>query len=267
MKYLRLLGLTILMSGCASVSPPISEMRGDVKNVSFVQLGSEPLSYSFGVTDTSSFWAAYGNGVAGQMGGGTLWTGLAADGQKKGLEKMPENARILRGLYDNHSLVPDIRENILPELAGLWSVQYRPGELQVYEKGDLRLDKEGNLVGFEGNSDLVLLYSVSNIMLTERFSMGGALAAGLTMGTHTKSVTTTASVRLEAYKRDPAINTYTKAWALGCGADYTQMKKAYPFPEVVKSKEKVAELLDETTQISINGCNKAISRLSQQAMK
>lgn len=266
MKILLLAGLGLLLSACASVTP-VSELRGDVNGVTFVQLGSEPLSYSFGVVDTSSFWAAYGDGVSSQLGGGALWTGLAADGRNKGMEKMPENARILRELYGNHSLVPDIREDVLPQLAGLWSVDYRPGDLQIREKGEVEFDQEGNLVGFDGASDLVLMYSVGNITLTERFSMGGALASGLTMGTNTKSVTTTAAVRLQAYKRDPATGRHANIWTMGCGANYTQMKTAYPFPEVVKSEEKVAELLDETARISIDGCNKTIARFSQQASK
>lgn len=267
MKTLQLLGLTLLISGCASMAPPVSELRSDVNSVTFVQLGAEPINYSFGVVDTSSFWAAYGDGVSGQLGGGALWTGLAADGRKKGMEKMPDNARLMRELYGTHPLVARVRDSVLPGLGKLWSVRYEPDQLLVRERGEITFDKEGNLLGFDSDSDLVLLYSVSNIMLTERFSMGGALASGFTMGTNTKSVTTTATVRLEAYKRDPATSKHTNVWTLGCGANYTQMKKSYPFPEVVKSKEKVTELLDETAQISIDGCNKTIDRFNQQARK
>jgi hypothetical protein len=123
------------------------------------------------------------------------------------------------------------------------------------------------LVNFDGDTDLVLLYSVSGITLTERFSMGGALAAGFTMGTNTKDVTTTDSVLFQAFRRDPASGNYATIWNLGCCASYVQMKMAYPFPEAIKSKQKIAEMLDESAAISIEGCNKTLHRFSQQAKK
>ena len=267
MKVIRLFGLVLLISGCASNAPLVSDLRSDVHSVTFVQLGSEPQNYSFGVVDTSSFWAAYGDGVSAQLGGGALWTGLAADGRKQGMEEAPDNARLMRELYGTHPLMARVRAAVLPELGRLWSAPYDPDQLVIADRGDITFDQEGNLLGFNSDSDLVLMYGVSNVMLTERFSMGGALASGLTMGTNTKSVTTTATVRLQAYKRDPASDKYVNVWTLGCGANYTQMKKSYPFPEVVKAKEKVAELLDETSLISIDGCNKALARFNRQASK
>ncbi len=267
MKFIYLLVLAMLASGCATVTPPVSELRSDVNSVTFIQMGHEPLSFSFGVVDTSSFWAAYGDGVSSQLGGGTLWTGLAADGRRKGMEKAPDNATILKGLYGNHSLVTDVRDSVLPKLAGLWAVPYHPEELRILERDQITFDEQRNLVGFDSNSDLLLMYSVNNISLTERFSMGGALASGFTMGTNTKSVTTTAAVNLSAFKRDPASGTYTNIWTLGCGANYTQMKSSYPFSEAVQSAEKIASLLDETTSVSIDSCSKTITRFNKQAMK
>lgn len=266
MKCSLLPVLALLVAGCANIQT-VSELRGDASSATFIQVGSEPWNYTFGVVDTSSFWAAYGDGVSDQLGGDTLWTGLATDGRKQATSKADEHAAILRELYDHHPLVDRIGAGIMPQLASLWDISYRPGVLRTVERDAVQFDDNRNLVNSDADTDLVFLYNVGAVTLTERFSMGGALASGLTMGTNTKNVTTTATVRLQAFKRDPASGNYNNIWSMGCGTNYVQMKTAYPFPEAIKSKEKIAEMLDEATALSIEGCNKTLNTLSQQAKK
>jgi hypothetical protein len=103
------------------------------------------------------------------------------------------------------------------------------------------------------------MLEVNNINLTEIFSMGGAFAAGLTMGTNTKSLTTEATVALRAFK--PSVDepgTYEMAWWRLCGPNYTTMKTSYTMDELQEKPELIQQILDEAKVQAVEGCSRVL---------
>ncbi len=256
-KYISLLPVLLALTACATSSPSISELRANARSATFVQHGHEPVRYGFGVVDTSSFWAAYGSGVSSQLGGGTLWEGLAADGRAEGQKRAPTVAEVMRWLYNKHPLVDRTGAALMPKLATVWGVAYNPAKLLILGNEIKAVeDQEGNFIAFRPDTDLVILYEVNNLLLTERFTMGNALLAGVTFGTNTKNVTACSSWR------DPASGQYKRIWLSGCGLHTMYMTTDFPFPEVIKSQAKAKQLWDEATSKTVEICSGHLTNLA-----
>lgn len=254
--------LVVWLAGCAS-APSISELRQDVHSVTFVQYGKQPLVMSFGVVDTASFWATYGSGVAAQTGGGAAWHGLESSGRATTAKRAPTAAETMRYLYNNHPMAHQALTAVMPEFARAWGVAYDAKRLQVIEPNRPFEDQDGYLTGFVPTTDLVLAAWVNNLQLTEKLSLGSALAAGFTLGTNTKKVTAESYLWLRAYRRDPASGRYKRVWGDGCGVLNTQMTVSYPFPEIVQSRDKAKQLWDEAAPKLIENCKLRLQQLVQ----
>ena len=100
---------------------------------------------------------------------------------------------------------------------------------------------------------------VRNVNLTERFSMGGALAAGLTFGANRKSLTTEVSVAVRAIRHNTSDGSYKQIWSELCGTNYTTMKTSYPLKDLEESHDKVIEILTEATERSIANCTRRLA--------
>lgn len=258
-KLFILVGITLLFSGCAA-NPPVSELRQGVQSVVYVQNGVEPLRYSTGVIDASSFWAEYGSQMGAQTGG-TLWYALDASESKRQLTKAEQNAQMVRGLYAHHDLATAVYSDLMPKLARAWNQHYDAGELVVLDDNFAHVE-EGKLKNFKTSADLVLMLEVSNVNLTEIFSMGGAFAAGLTMGLNTKSLTTEASVLMRAFKpSETEPGSHELAWARSCGPNYTTMKSSYTLEELHEQPGRMQEILDEARTQAIEGCTNMLANL------
>ena len=247
-KLFLVFWVSSLLYGCASTLP-VSELKQGVKTVAFVQNGTAPLSYSTGVIDTSSFWANYGGGM-----NGLAFDAIAAGAQSRELSKAEQNALMVKSLYGDSDLAPVVYREIMPKLAGAWGQNFDPAELVVLDEKPASVVDE-KLQNFKSSADLVLMLEVYNINLTERFSMGGAFAAGFTMGANTKSLTTEASVIMRAFKpsvSDPG--TYEQAWIRGCGPNYTTMKTSYTLDELKEKPERMQEILNEAKAQAVEGC-------------
>jgi hypothetical protein len=252
----------LLLSGCAS-QPPVSELRAGVRNATFIQYGTEPLNYTFGVVDTGSFWAAYGSSVSGNLGGSLLAEGAAASGRADVAKKAPEAAAVMKKLYGDHSMVNDVSRSVMPQLAQIWGVPYAPRDLHIVQPSAPLEDAQGNLIAGTPTTDLVLAFAFNNLTLTEKFSMGGALAAGFTMGTNTKKVAAQTTVTMHAYKQDPASAQYKKVWTGLCQGPAMYSKVEYPFPEVIQSQDKARELWDAIVPVTIDSCSKALRNMEK----
>lgn len=251
------IALAVVLAGCAS-TPQVSELRNGVRNATFIQLGTEPLTYKLGVVDTGSFWANYGSGVSGNLGGSLLAEGAASAGRADAAEKAPEAERVLRSLYNKHPLVNEVGRSVMPQLAQLWGVPYSPAQLRVVQPGTRIEDAQGNLAGIQASTDLVLLYSMPSVTLTEKFTVGGAFAAGFTMGTNTKNVAADTFVALHAYKRDAASGGYKKIWTGICTGMAMHSKVDYPFPDVMQSREKARQIFDAAVPVTIESCSRVL---------
>jgi hypothetical protein len=256
----------LLLGGCAG-GASLQELRGDVKSATIVQHGKEPLRYTLGVVDTSSFWAAYGGGVSSQLGGGAVWQGLESSGKAEEMKRAPTVAEVMRNLYNNHPLVSQVSSALIPKYAAVWGQTYDPSRLRVVSSDTPVRDQNLNFVAFNPVTDLVLVFEVSELTLTERQTMGRALAAGFTLGTNTKSVSAQVTVWLEAYKRDAASGKYKRVWLSSCGADANSMPIDFPFPEVIKSRDKAKQLWDAATPLAIEKCGKYFDMLVEQQRK
>lgn len=254
--------VALLATGCAG-GPSVSALREGASSATFVQYGKEPLSYSFGVVDTSSFWATYGSGVAAQTGGGMLWKGLEADGRTEVNKRAPTAAETMRWLYNKYPLVDQTAGAVMPRLASAWGVPYEAAKLRVFEQGTALEDKEGNFIAFRPVTDLVVVFSINSLTLTERFTMGNALMAGVTFGTSTKNVTAQVDARMSVYKRDAAKGSHQRVWQGACGVGTHSMDIDYPFSEVVKSREKAKTLWDAATPKAIESCTKYLAAVAE----
>lgn len=258
-KLLLLLGLTGLFAGCAA-NPPVSELRQGVQSVVFVQNGVEPVRFSTGVIDTSSFWANYG-GQIGANTGGALWSAIGAAQQNKQLTKAEQNALMVKSLYGDHDLAPTVYREVMPKFAHAWGQPYDPAELVILDD-QLAVVEDGLLHNFKTDADLVLMLEVNNINLTEKFSMGGAFAAGLTMGMNTKSLTTEASVVMRAFKPSQTNpGSYEMAWWRACGPNYTTMETSYTMEELQEKPELMQQILDEAEVKAVENCDAVLASL------
>jgi hypothetical protein len=254
--------VALLLGGCAS-APSISELNQGVNKVVLVKNGTAPLNFSTGVVDTSSFWAAYGGGVSSNLGGGTVWQGLESSGQKAVAAKADQNAEMVRKLFGSHQLASKVNGSLLPQLASAWGVSYDERSVVTLTDKPAFVDsKTGLLQGVNTDADLVLMSSVTNVNLTELFSMGGAFKAGFTMGANKKRLTTEVRVALHAFKRDPAAGGYRQVWFQPCGPDYVTMKTGYFLDELTQTPQKMAEILDEGAVQAVALCTKALNTVA-----
>jgi hypothetical protein len=256
------LSALLLLYGCAS-QPQVSELRTGVRSATFIQYGTEPLSYTFGVVDTASFWAAHGGAVSGNLGGSLIAEGAAAAGRADAARKAPAAAEVMKQLYANHPMVNDVGRTVMPELARLWGVPYAAGDLRTVQPGVPFEDAQGNLIAGSPTTDLVLAFAFNELSLTEKFSMGGALAAGFTLGTNTKKVAALTTVTMRAYKRDPASGQYKKMWTALCQGLPLYSKVEYPFPEVMQSRDKARELWDAIVPVTIESCSRVLRSMDK----
>jgi hypothetical protein len=261
------------LAGCAT-GPTVSELRNDVRSATLVQHGTEPLNYKFGVVDGASFWAKAADSnatVAVPFGAGTVAAAnvgiaaAAAHGRAAVAERAPTVAEIMAGLFNRHPLVNDAGKALLPKLAQAWGVPYNARAVRIIPKDTKLEDESGHFLAFQPTTDVVLVFAVSELEITEKPTLGGALAAGFTAGFNAKDVSSQTSAALTAYKRDAASGQYRRVWTGGCMVHIFSMDVAFPFPELVKSPEKAKQLWDRTTPKLIENCSQYLEATAKQA--
>lgn len=265
-SIISFLAVISVLIGCAG-GPSLTELRQGANSVTIVQHGKEPLHYSFGVVDTSSFWATYGGGVSSQLGGGALWQGLESSGRAEQANRAPTVAEVMRWLYNDHPLTKQLADTLIPKFAAVWGQPFDKSRLRVIGAGTPIQDQNNNFIAFNPVTDLVLVFAVRELTLTERQTLGRAFAAGFTLGTNTKNVTAQVIVWLEAYKRDSASGQYKRVWLSSCGVNNMSMTIDFPFPEVIKSREKAKQLWDAAAPLAIEKCSEYLDALNERERK
>jgi len=259
---ITLLSLASAVALIACASQDIDEIKEDTTSVLFVQHGQRPLHFSTGVIDTASFWATYGDDVSARLGGITLIDALA-EASKDRQEAMREhNELIVELMYDEHDLASTVNSTLLADLAVAWDLDFDPGNVLIVGAHSLFVDqRDDTLAGMGLDADLVLIVDVHEIRLTERFSAASALANGVTLGTNEKSLTVESPVDMRVFRRDPVTGELDYAWGRRCGANYTSMDTAYPLDTLWNQPDKMADVLDEARNRSIEHCRKVLSAL------
>jgi hypothetical protein len=160
--------------------------------VTFVENGDAPLSYTTGVVDAKSFWKQYGGSVGTNVGG-LVGTTISAQSTAAAVRRPNGADSPVQQLLDENQLAPAANGSVIERLASAWGFTYKPDQSVVLKDHPAAIDSNTKLVsGLSSEADLILMTEIHNVNLTERFSMGGALAAGFTFGTNKKSLTTEA---------------------------------------------------------------------------
>lgn len=258
MRHVLVYGLLFALGGCA-MSPPISEVRGDLGKVELIQLRSEPMSYALGVVDARSFWAEYGDDVAGNLGGSMLAQGVHANASKAEQERRPSTAELARSLAAGYPMTANLTRSLLPQVAAKWGVNFRSDRMRVVEDG-MPAVGDGYLHGYEGDADTVLASYLWFLKFTEKPTIGGALKAGFTLGTNVKHVTAEVAWHSAAYKRQPD-GRYKEVWRHVCWVPAAQNNQSVPFPELLKNPTQAQALLQDADEVAREFCTKRIAAL------
>lgn len=244
-----------LLTGCAT-QPSISQLRQANGKVALVENGSQPLNFTAGVIDTSSFWGQYGGAIVGGVAGAAI----DEAGHQAAESKQDQNRKMVKTLYGDSTLATAVNDTLLSKLAVAWNVPFSPATvIKVSTDKPVQVDPSTKSASsLNTDADMVLMTEVHNINLTERFSAGGALASGFTFGTNKKSLTTEVTVVMRALKKDAASGQYKEVWSRACGPNYTTMKTSYYLEDLAQDSSKMREVLDEATTQTLDYCTKAI---------
>ena len=258
----RALGWVVLITGpifvCAS-GAELPHFDPQTTKVAFVENGDAPLSYTTGVVDAKSFWKQYGGSVGTNVGG-IVGTTISSQSTAAALRHPNGADSPVQQILGENQLAPTVNAAVIKQLAAAWGFSINPDQVIVLRDMPATVDPDTKLAhGLKSDAQLVLMTEVHNVNLTERFSMGGALAAGLSFGTSKKSLTTEVSVVVRAIQHDVATGTYKQIWAEVCGPNYTTMKTSYPLKELLDSHDKVMEIVNEATEKTIAICSRRLA--------
>ena len=258
----RALGWVYLLTAPIYVfarGPDLPHFDPQTTKVAFIENGDSPLSYTTGVVDAKSFWKQYGGSVGTNVGG-IVGTTISTQSTAAALRHPNGADSPVEQLLGENQLASTVNRAVIEQLAAAWGFSLNAGQVLVLRDKAAIVDPNTKLVhGLESDADLVLMTEVHNVNLTERFSMGGALAAGVSFGTSKKSLTTEVSVVVRAIQHDVATGTYKQVWAEVCGPNYTTMKTSYPLKELLDSHDKVMEIVNEATEKSIAICGRRLA--------
>lgn len=239
--------------------PNLPHFDPQTTKVAFIENGDSPLSYTTGVIDAKSFWKQYGGSVGTNVGG-VVGTAISSQSTAAAIRHPNGDDSPARQILGENQLAPNVNAAVIKQLAAAWGFSFNPDQLVVLRNTPAIVDPNTKLVEeLKSDAQLVLMTEVHNVNLTERFSMGGALAAGISFGTSKKSLTTEVSVVVRAIQHDAGTGTYRQIWSEVCGTNYTTMKTSYPLKDLVESHDKVMEIVNEATEQSIARCGRRLA--------
>lgn len=256
--------LFLQLSACVS-TPNVNELSRAANTVAFVENGAVPLRFSTGVIDVSSFWSTYGDGVSTHLGGSLLVDGIKNDSEKEVINALTKNQKLVRQLYGQSDFAKDVHGKMLSKLASAFDRQVSPeNHYRVDEPIIFEIEKGHILnMGPDIDADLVFVSEMFGFNLTERFSMGGALLSGVTMGTNTKHLTFETPIMLYVLTKTNTKGVYKVDWRGGCGANYVTMKTAFTMDVLLEKPENVQKLLGEAKVQTLEGCGQLIDKLAE----
>jgi hypothetical protein len=257
----------VLLAGCASSpSSTVADLRANIKSVTFVQHGTEPLTYKLGVVDGTSFWSNANPGTikapVSAAAAAAATTALNASLRAaRSVEAGRQGAsnEMMAWMFNKHPMVIDAGAALMPKMASMWGVPYDRMGVRGLPWDSKPENESGQFTAFQPTTDLVLVFAVSELGVSERPSVGGAFAAAFTAGFNTKHVTSATYVGMTAYKRDGA-GQYQKVWSGRCGVPVLLMEVTYPFPELAQSQQKAKQLWDATTPKVVEYCSRYLER-------
>jgi len=243
--------------------PAIPHFDPQSTKLALIKNGTEPLTYTTGVVDAASFWKQYGGSVGTNVGG-IVGTTIQSTSDAAAARHPNGSDSPVKALMGENQLAPTIQSAVIERLAAAWGFPFKSNEVIELKDQFVTVDPNTKTVqGLRSDADLILMTEVRNVNLTERFSMGGAFASGLTFGTNKKSLTTEVSVVLRALQRNASDGTYKQIWADMCGPNYTSMKTSYPLKDLTESHDKMLEILNEATHQAVDSCTRKLAAMSK----
>lgn len=267
-------GLAVLLAGCASnpPAPTPTELMAGVKRVAFVQHGTVPLRQVVRGVDGKTFWAG-ASGVqfvpgssapadarmAGQANVITAVAGLVA---QQSIQQDPEQyARTLRGVIGGRPVTREMADAVFPALATHWGTSFQPGNIAELPADAALVTPTGVYAGPPVDADLVVAYSVDEMMVIEKFGAGSLFKAMATLGLGDREVVPSLQGSLTAFKRDEK-GELRQVWKLPCpqqGTGFFGNPVDVRWSELVANPSAGAPLLDHAVPVAIDNCKKAIS--------
>ncbi len=218
----------LMFTGCAAPLVKPSELTAGARSVAFVQNGRHPAKLSIGAVDGKTSWSNYSilgtrmneadkNGPAGSLtvtgkAGPDLAVGAGleivshigkaiADGAMKDDPRFYD--RLFERMVGARELGADVGRNVLPVLARRWGVAYTPAQLTVLPQAVALEDEDGRYLAVDPGNDLVFVFTLSELMLSEKPSMRG-LKAVVSFGMYDKEVMPHFLGQFAVYRRQPA---------------------------------------------------------------
>lgn len=132
----------------------------------------------------------------------------------------------------------------------------------MFGKGTPLKNDQGQLTAFFPRTDLVLVYSVSNLGISERPTVGRALKHALMFGAGSRVVTARVYVNFLAFKRDPESKKYVQVWSRTCMVPTQKMHAEIRYDRLVQQPDQAKALWDDAAQVIVDECGKALEMVA-----
>lgn len=265
----------LALAGCAAAPPMnagrITEIRAGVRSVTFVQNGAEPLSYGVGAVDGKSSWA--GPQIQFQAGSPAkidAQAALAANavfavGGAIAREAMKDDPdyypRLLRGLIGERQFTNEVAPRVWPTFTRAWQVNYDPARIVVVPNAQAVAEKGDLYVGNDPGTDLVLMYSLDRLMLSEKPELSVLWKSVVTAGMYDRPVVPYILGRLSVYQRN-ANGKLQRIWGGICSdMDFLNADFAVQFPLLKAEPQRARPMFDSAVAMAADTCDKALKPL------
>lgn len=262
--------VTSALLGCAS-TPPIAELREGTQSATFIQHGSEPRSYAFGVVDGKTFWANASSqnlpsaGVLGVSDAAYFaikhGTDIASSTAKSSHEIEAEMmAAAFRRVMDGKIFAARVTQQVMPSLAKAWGVGYAPDRLRVFPVPSPVATDKGRFTLPDPHTDIVIVFGIDQIELTETLSMGGLLSGLVTLGFNDKNVAPNVTARMTAFKRDRGTGLLQRVWEKTCLGPVLLMPKSEKFSALMNSSTKAKPVFEGAIGVTAESCQRILEK-------
>jgi hypothetical protein len=248
----------IALGGCAS-APSVStvDAKRDVKEVSFVQIGKQPVKLQIGHVDGKTFWAQ--QAVIGQPANAAsradqqsaaATTGVSLIGGVVGKAAVEANkeqyTRVIDHIGARRELGIEAGRGVLPRLADAWG--------QSYDASKVVVVPDAKSISAAVRGDLVLVFALDEVTLTEKLSVSTALLSPLKLGMGSRNVTALFVGGMAAYRRN-AGGGLDLVWNARCRSNIIDTP-AEDWDAMAADPSKTGPVLDGSMRAFADACSK-----------
>ena len=165
--------------------------------------------------------------------------------------------RLLARMVGEREIGAAVGQVVLPAVARAWGLPFNPAQLIVLPVAGKIEDADGRYTATDPGTDLVLAFTLSELMLSEKPSMRG-LKAVVSMGMYDKEVMPYLVGEVAAYRRQPAGH-LQRVWAGRCGNGFVDAP-ADEWTALRADPLRGGALIDKTVPRVAAGCEEALKR-------